>query len=104
MDHTRPLNFYTIFDSDGICLTAEFCGDFWVLHCTVEGPWTKSRLLGLRTVLRMAAAQTPFPVYAFQTPSCDPLKRKFITQCGGVWERTMTTDTGQIADMYRFLP
>lgn len=77
---------------------------FWMLHSDVHVPWTKElRKVFTETVARVATVSEA-PVYAFQTPSCDPMKRKFIRQVGGVFDHVTRTDTGDMAEIYRFFP
>ncbi len=95
---------YVVVDDSDFRLTSEWVDGFWVLHCDVFTRWSKTTLTRLRGLLKRVAEVSEYPVYAFQTPSHDPLKRKFIQQVGGILEHERLTPDGEIAEMFRFLP
>ena len=75
-----------------------------ILHGDVHKVWTDRRRRRLRGIIRDIASRSFLPLYAFQTPKCDPKKLKFIRQLGGVFHHTTFTDEGDRADMYLFRP
>jgi hypothetical protein len=97
---------YEILNTPEVDLRGEWIdeGSFWVLHLTVHVRWNKGLRKRLRHTLRDIATLSSHPVYAFQAPSCDPKKRKFIQQAGGVYSHSTIKDDGEECDLYRFLP
>ena len=75
-----------------------------VLHSDVYVKWTKGVRRKFRADLGALIRRLGVPVYAFQTPSHDPKKRKFIKDVGGVFDHYRFTDEGERAEMYRFHP
>lgn len=93
-----------------LCETPEYDlrGEFlWfgvILHSEVRVPWTKGVRSRFINDLQRVLVALGRPAYAFQTPSHDPKKRKFIRDVGGVLDHRRQTDEGEWAEMYRFHP
>ncbi|MDO5647376.1 hypothetical protein [Paracoccus sp. (in: a-proteobacteria)] len=75
-----------------------------VLHTTTKVPFTKRVLESYRRDLRLIASSLSVPVFAFQTESHDPKKRKFIQRLGFRLDHMRTTAEGEWAEMFRYLP
>jgi hypothetical protein len=73
-----------------------------VLHSDVFVRWTKEVKGRFKVDLSNIVSQSVWPVYAFQSPSCDPLKQKFIESVGGTFEHSRQNDNGEMCRMYRF--
>lgn len=85
-------------------ISGEFLWFGVILHSDVNVPWTKGvRKRFIRDLQRVVNA-VGLPAYAFQTPTHDPKKRKFIRDVGGVLDHYRQTDDGEWAEMYRFHP
>lgn len=86
----------------------EIRGEFlWfgvVLHADVFVRWCKGVRKRFKSHVRLIAQSISQPVYAFHTPSHDPLKRKFITDVGLVLHHYRTTGDGELAEMYLARP
>ena len=87
----------------------EIRGEFlWfgvILHGDFYVPWTKGvRERFLRAFKAILRDMAWTPAYAFQAPSHDPKKRKFIKDIGGVFDHFRLTGDGEWAEMYRFRP
>ncbi len=74
-----------------------------ILHGYVGVPWSRSVLKRMAAEIAELATKLP-PLYAFQTASCDPRKRKFIQQVGGVFHHHRLTGDGEPAEMFWFPP
>lgn len=85
-------------------LSGEFLWFGLVLHCDIFGYCGQSTLRDIRQTTSLIASSVSIPVYAFQTETCDPLKRKFIKAVGGRLHHTRMTDTELSAEMYVFDP
>ena len=86
-------------------ISAEFLWFGVILHSNVYVKWTKGVRRRFRASLGALLRRLGhLPVYAFQTPSHDPMKRKFIMDVGGVLDHYRYTDEGERAEMYRFHP
>lgn len=84
-------------------LRGEFLWFGVILHCDVHVTWTKGVKERLKDDIQAVVKGSTRPVYAFQTPSHDPKKRKFIKSLGGKLDHYRTTPDGERAEMYRFL-
>lgn len=87
----------------------EIRGEFlWfgvVLHADVRVRWCRSvRKRFLKELGDVLRGLGNIPAYAFQTPSHDPKKQKFIKDVGGVFDHYRMTGDGERAEMYRFHP
>lgn len=86
----------------------EIRGEFlWfgvVLHADVYVLWTKGVRKRFRSALGLITRSLSQSCWAFQTPSHDPKKRKFIQDVGGVLHHRRLTPDGEWADMYLFRP
>lgn len=92
----------TLINSPQYNLTAEFLWFGVILHSNVNVPWTKGVRSRFKADLQTALRSLPQPVYAFQTPSHDPMKRRFILSVGGVFDHHRYTEDGERAEMFRF--
>jgi hypothetical protein len=86
----------------------EIRGEFlWfgvILHADVYVMWSKGvrkRFLEAMALIRRSIA---LPLWAFQTPTHDPQKRKFIQDTGGVFHHYRWTPDGEKAEMYLYPP
>lgn len=84
----------------------EIRGEFlWfgvVLHGDVRVPWTKGVRSRVRSAMAQIASSLTQPCWAFQAPSHDPKKRKFIQDVGGTYHHRRLTGDGEWADMFLF--
>ena len=84
-------------------IKAEFLWFGVILHSDVHVPWTKGVRRRFRASLgALIRSLGHIPVYAFQTPTHDPKKRKFIRDVGGVFDHHRYTEEGERAEMFRF--
>ena len=74
-----------------------------VLHVDVR-KWNKTVRQEVRKTLRVIASSLRVPVFAFQSPSCDPKKEKFIKDIGMSHHHRRLTASGEWADMYSIRP
>lgn len=95
---------YPVVNNDTINLTAEWCGGFWMMHCDVKTAWSKSLRDAMTDLMKRVATVSEYPVFAFQGPSCDPKKRKFIRQIGGIPDHFAQNDKGELVEVFRFSP
>lgn len=86
----------------------EIRGEFlWfgvVLHADVHKTWGKGVKGRFIEALNEIRRSFSVPLWAFQTPSHDPKKRKFIQGTGGVFHHYRWTPDGEKAEMYLYPP
>lgn len=75
-----------------------------ILHAQVHVPWTKGVRERFRKSLKSLVSTLGQDAFAFQTPSHDPKKRKFIQDVGGRFHHYRFTEDGEKAEMYIFRP
>lgn len=84
----------------------EIRGEFlWfgvILHADVHVTWTKGVRKRFRTDLDLILRHSGQPCWAFQTPTHDPKKRKFIQDVGGTYHHRRLTGDGEWAEMFLF--
>lgn len=98
-DHVISLNFGPEYSVD-----LEFLWFGVVLHTTAHVPFTKGVLRKYRQDLDLIARSVSCPVYAFQTPTHDPKKRKFIQRLGFQLHHFRMTEDGERAEMWTYRP
>jgi hypothetical protein len=94
----------TLAQSPEFTIRGEFLWFGVILHGDVHVPWTKGVRKRVRDAIALIARSISLPVYAFQTPSHDPKKRKFIRDTGGIYDHRRQTDEGEWAEMYLYRP
>lgn len=78
---------------------------FWfgvIVHSSVRVPYSKGVFQKYKRDLDEIARCLSQPVYAFQAPSHDPKKRKFIQRLGFKHHHRRLTGDGEWADMYLY--
>lgn len=75
-----------------------------ILHSDVFVRWSKGVRQRYREHLQMTARSLSCPVYAYHSPSHDPLKRKFILDAGLVPHHRRLDGNGEWAEMFILRP
>lgn len=83
-------------------IRAEFLWFGAILHADVYVRWGKEVRKRFRRDLENVINGMSCPAYAFQAPSHDPKKTKFIKDTGGVYHHRRLTGDGELADMYLY--
>ena len=93
---------YVIDDTPDFVIRAESKVFGLVLHSDLKVPWTKTVRKSFRGHISSIVRHCGVPVYAFQSPTCDPKKRKFIQIIGGTFNHILTDDDGVDCEMFLF--
>ncbi len=73
-----------------------------ILHADVHVRWTRGVRQRFRAAITQIVHSVWLPCFAFQTPSHDPKKRKFIQDVGGTYHHRRLTDEDEWAEMFLF--
>lgn len=92
----------TIYSDDEFSIHVETLWFGWILHGDVHVRWSQGVRKRLTQTMRAIVKLSGKRCYAFQTPSHDPKKKKFIQSIGGTFDHYRFTPDGEKAEMYRF--
>lgn len=93
----------TLIKTKDYIIKGEFLWFGVILHSDVY-KWGKDIRKLYRKHIQLIASSVGQPVYAFQTSTHDPKKRKFIGDVGLTFHHFRLTETGEWAEMFTIRP